>query len=189
MTTGNPIKAPPVSLDEYAALPEHPRYELVRGVLVEPTTASEQHEETVSLVNYRLVDFTLPRRVGKVYGGNRGYVTSPDSPGTSRMPDVSYVSNQRLRTDLFGMLCDGAPDLAVEVLSDSNTRREISQKTSEYLSAGGKAVWIIDVNARTLTVHTPGAPPLTLADNATVEGGNALPGFSCPVGDLLPAEQ
>ena len=187
MTTRNTTAAPPVTLEEYAALPQHPRYELVKGVLIEQMTASEQHELTVSLVSWRLSNHVFPNDLGREYGSNRGYVTGPESPATSRMPDVSFVSNERLGTDLFGMLYDGAPDLAIEVLSPSNTESEIAQKTAEYLAAGGKAVWIVDIDARTLTVHSGDAAPQTLADGDTVSGADALPGFSCPVAALLPS--
>ena len=187
MTTQNPTTAPPVTLEEYAALPQRPRYELVKGVLIEQMTASEQHELTVGLVIYELIHYNRSNPLGRVYGSNRGYVTGPDSPTTSRMPDVSFVSNERLGTDLFGMLYDGAPDLAVEVLSASNTESEIAQKTAEYPAAGGKAVWIVDIDARTLTIHTVDAPPQSLSDADTVSGAEALPGFSCPVAALLPS--
>ena len=187
MTTQATIAAPPVTLEEYAALPKHPRYELVKGVLAELMAASEEHEETVMLVGHQFLIHSRPLGIGKVYGSNRGYVTGPDSPATSRMPDVSFVSNARLQPDIFGALYDGAPDLAVEILSDSNTPAQIAQKIHEYLSAGGKAVWVIDIDARTLTVHTPDAPPLTLTDADTVHGGDYLPGFVCPVADLLPS--
>lgn len=188
MTTQNIAAAPPVTLEEYAALPKHPRYELVKGALVEQMAASDEHEETVMLVGHHMLGHVRPRGLGKVYGSNRGYVTGPDSPATSRMPDVSFVSNARLgQPELAGMLYNGAPDLAVEVLSDSNTPAEIRQKIGEYLGAGGNAVWVIDVDARTLTVHTAGAPPVTLTDADTVDGGDYLPGFACAVSDMLPA--
>ena len=187
MTTQN-IAAPPVTLEEYAALPKHPRYELVKGVLVEQMAASEEHERTVIRTGRHLDIHTDNHGLGRVYGSNRGYVTSPDSPATSRMPDVSFVSNERLgRPELAGMLYDGAPDLAVEILSDSNTPAEIAQKIDEYLNAGGKAVWVIDIDARIITVHTTDAPPLILTDADTIDGADYLPGFACPVADLLPA--
>ena len=187
MTT-QPTAAPPVTLAEYAALPKYPRYELVNGVVIELMVASEEHEHTGSLVNWRIAAHVFPNRLGRVYTSNRGYVTGPDSPATSRMPDVSFVSNARLnQPDLVGMLFDGAPDLAVEILSDSNTPAEVQQKIGEYMGAGGKAVWVVDIDARTLTVHTPDAAPLVLTDADTVDGGNYLPGFACPVSDMLPA--
>ena len=188
MTTQNIAAAPPVTLEEYAALPKHPRCELVKGALVEQMAASEEHEFTGSLVVISVGNHVLLNRLGRVYISNRAYVTGPNSPATSRMPDISFVSNARLgKPDLAGMLYDGAPDLAVEILSDSNPPAEIAQKISEYLNAGGKAVWVIDIDARTLTVHTTDAPPLVLTDADTVDGDDYLPGFACAVADLLPA--
>ena len=188
MTTHNIASAPPVTLEEYAALPKHPRYELVKGVLIELMAASREHERTVVRTGRYLDIHVDDHGLGEVYGSNRGYITSPDSPVTSRMPDVSFVSNARLgQPELAGMLYDGAPDLAVEILSDSNTPAEIAQKIEEYLNAGGRAVWVIDIDARTLTVHAAGAPPTTLTDADTVDGGDYLPGFACAVADMLPA--
>ena len=188
MTTQNIAAAPPMTLEEYAALPKHPRYELVNGVLIELMAASRKHEHTGSLVNWQLSAHVFPNNLGEVYTSNRGYVTGPDSPATSRMPDVSFVSNARLnQPELAGMLYDGAPDLAVEILSESNTPAQVAQKIDEYLNAGGRTVWVIDIDARTLTVHTADAPPLTLTDTDALDGGDYLPGFSCLVADLLPA--
>ena len=188
MTTQPTTAAPPVTLEEFAALPKHPRCELVKGVLVELMVASEEHEHTGSLVNWRMAAHVFPNRLGRVYTGSRGYVTGPDSPATSRIPDVSFISTERLQPDIFGALYNGAPDLAVEILSESNTPAEIAQKISEYLGAGGKAVWVIDIDARTLTVHTADAPPLTLTDADMMDGGDYLPGFACAVADMLPAQ-
>ena len=188
MTTQNPTTAPPVTLEEFAALPEYPRYELVEGVLVEQMGASDEHEETVALVIWRLSNHVYPNRLGKVYGSNRAFVTVPESPASSRMPDVSFLSAERAtQPDLFGMLYDGSPDLAVEIISPSNTVPEILRKIAEYLASGSKAVWVISYTARILTIHTLNAPPQTLTDADTVSGGEALPGFSCPVAALLPS--
>ena len=188
MTTQSAVAAPPVTLAEYAALPKHPRYELVKGVLIELMTASREHERTAARVTRHVDRHVDLNNLGEVYTGNRGYVTGPDSPATSRMPDVSFVSNARLnRPELAGMLYDGAPDLVVKILSESNTPAQIAQKITEYLNAGGKAVWVIDIDARTLTVHTPDAPPIILTDADTVNGADYLPGFACPVANLLPA--
>ena len=187
MATPVLIAAPPMTLAEFAALPEWPRYELVKGELLELMSASEEHEETVALVIMSVGIHARTHWLGKVYGSNRAFVTGPESPASSRLPDVSFVSNARLgRPDLHGMLYDGAPDLAVEVVSPGNTAAEMAQKVREYLAAGGQAVWVLDYTARTLTVHTANAPPAVLTDGDIVDGGNYLPGFACPVSDLLP---
>ena len=189
MTTQNIAAAPPVTLEEFATLPKHPRYELVKGVLVELMGASDEHEETVSLVIINLGNHVYPKRLGKVYGSNRAFVTVPESPASSRMPDVSFLSAERTgQPDLFGMLYNGSPDLAVEIISPGNTIAQIEQKIAECLASGSKAVWVISYTARTLTVHTADDPPLTLTETHTIDGGDYLPGFTCPVADLLPAQ-
>ena len=187
MATPVLIAAPPVTLAEFAALPEWPRYELVKGELVELMSASREHEKAVARVIRQLGNYIDPLDLGEVYGSNRAFVTGPESPASSRLPDVSFVSNARLgRPDLHGMLYDGAPDLAVEVVSPGNSAAEMAQKVREYLAAGGQAVWVLDYTARTLTVHTANAPPAVLTDGDIVDGGSYLPGFACPVSDLLP---
>ena len=187
MTTRNATTARLVTLEEFAALPEFPRYELVKGVLVEKMYASREHELTVIRTGSRMNIHVEEHDLGEVYGSNRPFVTGPESPASSRLPDVSFVSNERLnQPELFGALVDGAPDLAVEVLSPGNTAREIAQKVAEYLAAGGKAVWVFDHIERMLTVHRPGAAPLVLTDGDTVDGEDYLPGFTCAVADMLP---
>lgn len=186
MTIQNTTAIRPVTLEKFAALPMRPRYELVKGVLVELMGASNEHEETVSLVIINLGNHVYPNQLGKVYGSNRAFVTVPGSPASSRMPDVSFRSAERAdQPDLFGMLYDGSPDLAVEIISPGNTIAEIERKIAEYLASGSKAVWIISYTNRTLTVHTDNAPPLVLTDADTVDGGDCLPGFTCAVADLL----
>ena len=181
--------APPVTLAEFAALPERPRYELVKGKLVELMPASEEHAQAVVMVIMRVGTHAHAHRLGTVYSSNRAFVTVPESPASSRLPDVSYVSNARLgRPDLHGMLYDGAPDLAVEVLSPGNSVAEIERKVREYLAAGGQAVWALDYAARTLTIHTGDGPPTVLTDGDIVDGGDYLLGFVCPVTDLLPRQ-
>ena len=191
MTTMTTPQSPPatrlVTLAEFAALPKHPRYELVQGKLVEQMSASAEHEEAAVLVSHYIVGHVLANRLGKVYGSNRGFVTGPDSPATSRLPDVSFVSNARLnRPELHGMLYDGAPDLAIEVVSPGNSAAEIARKVAEYLAAGSKAVWVINLARRMLTVHLPDAAPQTLTERDSIDGGDYLPGFTCAVADLLP---
>ena len=139
MATPVLIAAPPVTLAEFAALPEWPRYELVKGELLELMPASREHAEMVARVIRHLGNYILPLDLGEVYGSNRAFVTGPLSPATSRLPDVSFVSNARLgRPDLHGMLYDGAPDLAVEVVSPATRRRKWRRKCGSIWPPAGK---------------------------------------------------
>jgi Uma2 family endonuclease len=117
--------------------------------------------------------------------GECGYVLRRN-PDTVRGPDASFVSSERLAAwEARGPFFEGAPDLAVEVLSPSNTRREIEEKVSEYLAAGGREVWVADPEARRITVHRPDEGPRDLGPDDTLDGGDLLPGFDVPVAELF----
>jgi Uma2 family endonuclease len=80
---------------------------------------------------------------------------------------------------------DLAPDLAVEVLSESNTAAEMARKREEYFAAGVRLVWLVDPRSRTVTVHDAEGRSTTLDETATLDGGAVLPGFAMPLRDLF----
>jgi Uma2 family endonuclease len=77
--------------------------------------------------------------------------------------------------------------LAVEVLSPSNTRREMEIKLEEYAKAGVKLVWYVDPERKEVDVYPKGNPKRkkTLGVRDTLDGGNVLPGFAVPVAKLF----
>jgi Uma2 family endonuclease len=77
------------------------------------------------------------------------------------------------------------PDLAVEILSPSNTADEIQRKRGEYFNRGTQLVWIIDPRARTAEVFTAPAASTLLHEADTLDGGVVLPGFTLPLRDLF----
>ena len=78
-----------------------------------------------------------------------------------------------------------APDLAVEVLSPSDTPKEMREKRSDYLDAGTAVVWLVDLEARGVEVWTPGAAPRWVGEDGTLDGAPVLPEFSVPVRRLF----
>ncbi len=108
-------------------------------------------------------------------------------PGLVRMPALSFVSWDRLP----GRKCpkepipDLIPDLAVEVLRESNSAKEMTRKLHEYLSVGVRLVWYVDPRARTVKVHTSADHSYTLAEDQTLAGGDVLPGFALPIRELF----
>jgi Uma2 family endonuclease len=129
---------------------------------------------------------------GFVRSRNLGVVGAPDAlmrlkKGNNRMPDISYTAWANLPSAKahLGRVAEYPPDLAVEIHSPGNTRKEIERKRREYFAAGTKLVWEVDPDARTITVFTdPTAPKvLTMAD--TLDGGTVLPGFTLPIADLF----
>jgi Uma2 family endonuclease len=111
------------------------------------------------------------------------------APGLVRIPDVSYVSWDRLpdRRIPRQPIPDLTPDLVVEVLSESNTAREMDQKLHEYFAAGARLAWYVLPDLQEVHVYTaPDRREVITADH-TLHGGEVLPGFTLPVHQLFDA--
>ena len=108
---------------------------------------------------------------------------------TVRIPDVAYVSWDAFPEGRVPAqpIPQSAPDLAVEVLSKSNTPREMTRKLEEYFRAGTRLVWIIDPGTRSVAVHTAADDVVVLDETKSLTGGNVLPGFDLPVPDFFRA--
>jgi len=150
--------------------------ELVDGVLVEKTMG--QYESRVAIVlAFFLETFLSKHNLGVVYGADG---TLRLMPGLVRIPDVTFVSWERLPGHELPSepIPDLIPNLAVEVLSVSNTKREIDRKIGEYFRVGVQLVWVIDPPTRTAEVYTAADQCTELTEKQSLEGGAVLPGFS-----------
>jgi Uma2 family endonuclease len=107
------------------------------------------------------------------------------STGRIRLPDLCFVSAERLPRTLEPVPTL-APDLAVEVLSVTNTADEMAQKLREYFGSGTRLAWLIDPATRTVAVyHGPSAPTRVLDERGTLDGEQVIPGFTLPVASLF----
>ena len=86
------------------------------------------------------------------------------------------------------MPCPFSGDLAVEVVSKSNTKPEIARKLQEYFAAGSRLAWIVDPKPQTVRVHTAPGEHVVLGIDDWLDGGKVLPGFRVPVRDLFQPE-
>jgi Uma2 family endonuclease len=180
----NPPPGQATEADVLEAMRREKRYfELVDGVLVEKTVGYKGSFLTVALGSY-LWAFVHPR--------NLGLVSGPDGmlrlfPGLVRGPDVAFASwdrfpDRRVPDEPIPSL---VPDLAVEVLSESNTPKEMERKRGEYFSQGVLIVWEIDPETRTATVYTPDGNEVHLTESDRLDGGDVLPGFSLELSELF----
>ncbi len=152
-------------------------FELVRGELVPVTPAGREHGALTAFLIAELTAFVRARNLGRVYN-ELGFklFTNPD---TVRAPDVSFVSWDR-EAAFKGRrgFVPGAPDLAIEIVSEDNTAAQLAAKATEYLEAGTRLVWVVDPESRQVTVHRPDQAVLTLSATQTLDGGDVLPGFT-----------
>ena len=108
-------------------------------------------------------------------------------PGLVRAPDVSFIRWEKLpgRKAPHKRVPDLVPDLAVEVLSKSNTKGEMTRKLRDYFFHGVLLAWIVDPAKRTVRVCTPDGHETTLTEADSLDGGNVLPGLVIPIAPLF----
>jgi len=172
---------------ELQALPDDGYdYELVNGELVTSPKNNFQHENICCRLIVAMRTFAAARRLGVVLGGSAGCWMSNRN---LRAPDVSFISKARLAE--FGFkpstkkFLPGAPDLAVEVLSPSDTRAEIDARLKDFFASGTQLAWIIDPdNERAEVCHSPIDRKL-LGSGGLLDGEHLLPGFQFPIADLF----
>ena len=117
--------------------------------------------------------------------GEGGTVQLPD--GSVRIPDVCFSSWQRVEGSEFGStpIPRLVPDLAVEVISVSNTPAELQRRLDDYFSAGVRLVWYIDPRKNTICVYQSATSFRELSDGDTLDAGDIIPGFSMDVGEFF----
>ncbi|MGH7224241.1 MAG: Uma2 family endonuclease, partial [Gemmataceae bacterium] len=121
-----------------------------------------------------------------------GILTVPDGtlrlmPGLVRMPDVAFISWNQLPNRKFPNepIASLFPELAVEILSESNTRGEMQRKLKEYFLSGTQLVWMVDPIQRIVDVYTAPDCFTRLAKGEVLDGGDLLPGFELPLQRLF----
>jgi Uma2 family endonuclease len=160
---------------------DHYKLELDEGRLVIMEPPRLWHGRVEARISALLFAFVEEHRLGVVYGGDPGFILARD-PDTVRGPDVAFVRAERaLGADEENWYYEGAPDLAVEVLSPSDRPGQLAKKVKNYLDAGARLVWVVDPRARTVVVHAPDTPPRILGEGDAIDGADVLPGFRAPV--------
>lgn len=158
-------------------------YELVDGVLVEKAMGS--YESLLGAEIIRLLgNWVKPRKLGAVLGAD-GMLRL--APGLVRIPDVSFLAMDKFPRGKFprDKIARLSPDLAVEVLSDSNTREEMAEKLQDYFNSGARLVWYVDPKRREARVFTSPADSRLLTENDVLDGGDVLPGFTLNLRELF----
>lgn len=169
-----------VTAAELEQMPRGEEFELVRGRLVPVTPAGDKHGHAAVILAARLHDHVRVQRLGRVRA-ETGFVLFR-GPDTVRGPDVSFVAAGRPAGDRSRHgFADGAPDLAVEIISPSNTRPAIAEKVAEYLAAGSRLVWVIDTDRRFAEVHRPVGVARVIEEEGALDGEDVVPGFRYPL--------
>jgi Uma2 family endonuclease len=108
-------------------------------------------------------------------------------PPTVRGPDLAILRTSRFPSPDHPGFVEGAPDLAIEVVSPSNTPSRIRERIADFFRAGARFLWIIDPATRTVAVHHAGAATRLYHPGDELDGGDLLPGLRLPVASIFRA--
>jgi len=175
---------------ECAQLPEYAdcELELIDGEIIIMSPSSAKPSIIGAIILRYIGAFVAEHDLGYVSGADGAYELSP---GNTLAPDVGFVSRARLPTmpERFFPL---APDLAVEVVSPTDSVKKTLRKVSKYLAAGTKLAWVFYPDDRTVDVCRPapeGTQSAMLREELTIDdildGGETLPGFRLAVHDVF----
>ena len=161
------------------------RYELIRGKLRKRSLAGQTHGRYTSNISLSLGGHAKANRLGKSYIADTGYILTTD-PDHVLAPDFAFISNERLNeigeSDGFAQ---GAPDVAVEVISPNDRYTEVEEKVEDWLNAGCRAVIIVNPRRQTVNLHRSPTNVTTLTESDTLEISDIIPGWRMPVEDIF----
>ena len=184
MTT--PIQTKRLTADDLLRLySEGVRGELIRGELCQTMPVGQEHGEVVVNLTILLGTYVKPRKLGRLTASDAGVWLERD-PDTVREPDIAYFSAEKmpLGTRVTGY-SEVVPNLVVEVASPNNSLREVNDKALMWLSYGVSLVWVVNPDTRSVDVYRAGRAASTLTENDTLDGLDALPGFTCAVHEVF----
>ena len=155
-------------------------YEYVKGELIPMASPSAEHGLVGSRVFIRLGNYVIANQLGEVVNSETGFQVGE----RVLKPDVAFISTPRLPEDLMKAF-PVPPDLAVEVISPSETFRKVVEKAFAYLDGGTRLVWVIEPGSKTVIVYRSGTDITLLTREDTLTGEDVVEGFTCQVAEFF----
>lgn len=181
--------AGPFTVEDLLRLPDDGwQYEVVEGVLVRMAGSSSQATALAMRLGIRIGVYVEDHDLGVVTGADGVYdFESRGQMNTGLIPDVGFYYGRRRPLVNPDKAMPFAPDLAVEVVSPSQGRREFAAKARRYLAGGTALVWVIWPKTRTVDVWRVGdrQPSTTLGLGDSLDGEDVIPGFTYPLSALF----
>jgi len=172
--------------DQLFALPsDGMRYELIRGELAAMSPVGFEHGKIVFRLGGILERFVSAAGVGELVGSDVGFYLERD-PDTVRAPDIAFLGNAKLKqiADRTKFV-NNAPDLAVEVVSPSDSLQAIEEKAEAFLEAGTKLVWVVNPRNQRVWVYQRQKKPIVFEGEDVLEAESLIPGLRIPVREIF----
>jgi Uma2 family endonuclease len=161
-----------------------PPCELIDGILVEKTMG--WYESVIAgWIITAINNYLMQHPIGKALTADGALRILP---ACVRIPDACFIGRSQFPAEGLPRepIPNLVPDLAIEVISQSNTPREMEQKRQDYFQAGVCLVWYIDPPTRSATVYTSADDPGTLhTENEPLSGENVLPDFQLSLAEIF----
>lgn len=171
--------------EDLESMPNGDRYEIINGELQERVMSSWSSQIAL-LIGFLLESWSRTGHPGFVMGSDGGYTIFPWTAGDLRMPDVSYISRSRVKGLPARGWLDIPPDLAVEVVSPTDSASAIHDKAVDYIRAGVPLVWVVFPSSRTVEAFRATEPLRQVFQESDVlKDEEVLPGFAVPVSELF----
>ncbi|MCH7687066.1 MAG: Uma2 family endonuclease [Planctomycetes bacterium] len=161
------------------------RYELIEGRLNKMSPAGFEHGVIIVRLTRLLANHVVAQQLGQVTAAETGFRLA-QNPDTVRAPDIAFIQSSRIpAAGLPKAFWPGAPDLAVEVLSPSDSAEEVEEKVNDWLDHGCSMVWVVSPKQKTITVYRSQTDITILSENETLDGRDVVPGFQCSVQEIF----
>ncbi len=175
-----------LTAEDLFAMDTDQRYELVKGELVDmPPSPGSLHGNVASRILGFLLIHGEFKGLGKTFGAETGFRIERN-PDTVRAADAAFVARDRLPP---GKLPEGyldlTPDIVVEVVSPSDTRKRVQAKVADWLRTGARLVLVFYPRTETVMVYRSLTDVKILTLEDVLGGAPVLPGFSVPVKELF----
>jgi len=172
----------PITAAELEGVPG--RCDLVRGRLRTMSPAGPHHGRVATRIIRLLGNHVDERGLGGVYANDTGFLLER-APDTVLGPDVAFVRRDRLHLEPESGYFPGPPDLAVEVRSPGDSRRQVREKAKALIACGCRLVLTVDPLEGTVTVYRPEDTPRTFGRDACIDVSDIVEGFVLRVADAF----
>jgi Uma2 family endonuclease len=146
--------------------------------------AGFNHGEIALRIGRLLGNFVDEHDLGVVLAAETGFVVERN-PDLVRAPDASFVRKDRVPRSTRDKYFPGVPDLAVEVISPDDTKREVAQKVNMWLAHGTRSCWVADPASLSLTIYRAAQKPVRLGIRDKIADEPALPGLILAVSRIF----
>lgn len=161
------------------------RYELVKGEVKRMPPAGSEHGVIIIRFVRPFSQFVEDNNLGLVFAAETGFRIA-SNPDTVRAPDAAFVSKEKIPVEGVPRgFWDGAPDMAIEVISPSDTYTDVEEKVHDWLDAGTQMVVVINPRTRTVTAYHSHTELVRLTESGVLSGGNVVPGFELQLSELF----